>query len=168
MCQKEGTHFVVGFMFDAELQHVQLILKNRPAWQDGKLNGIGGKVNQGEDSLVAMLREFWEETGYEIDEQPVWSKFGRADGISKETGKPFCIDYYTSVGDLTKVHKVEDEEPVAIPLHALWYEPCLQNVLWLIPLAMEHTISRGKDQKGAGRPFVRVDYPYPPIQHDTH
>lgn len=165
ICQKEGTHYVVGFMFDKELHHVQLIEKNRPAWQAGRLNGVGGKVHEGEASLVAMYREFFEETGYAIEEQPEWSKFGRAEGVSKETGKPFCIDYYSSVGDLTKVSKTTDEPPVAIPLESIWFEKCLQNVLWLVPLALEHTISRGRDQKENGRPVVNIYYPQPPIQH---
>lgn len=54
--------YVLGFMFDHEEKHVLLIWKNRPKWQAGKLNGIGGKIEAGETPLQAMEREFTEET----------------------------------------------------------------------------------------------------------
>ena len=55
--------YVVGFMFDDEIENVCMIVKNRPAWQQGLLNGIGGKSHDGEEPLAAMEREFEEETG---------------------------------------------------------------------------------------------------------
>ena len=55
--------YVVGFMFDDQIQNVCLIKKNRPEWQLGKLNGVGGKVDARETPLEAMVREFREETG---------------------------------------------------------------------------------------------------------
>lgn len=54
-------NYVVGFLFEADLQRVLLRLKARPAWQRGKLNGIGGKVEEGETPLYAMRREGREE-----------------------------------------------------------------------------------------------------------
>ena len=56
-------NYVVGFMFNLDKTKVALIRKNRPEWQNGLLNGIGGKNNEGEHSLQAMVREFEEETG---------------------------------------------------------------------------------------------------------
>lgn len=46
--------YVVGFMLDQAREHVVLIEKNRPAWQAGKLNGVGGKVEPGEFPVNAM------------------------------------------------------------------------------------------------------------------
>ncbi len=62
--KKVQVEYVLGFMFSPDEKKVLLIWKNRPSWQAGKLNGIGGKVNPGETPLEAMEREFIEETGF--------------------------------------------------------------------------------------------------------
>jgi hypothetical protein len=54
--------YVLGFVFSEDSSRVLLVWKNRPAWQAGKLNGIGGKIEAGETPLQAMQREFREET----------------------------------------------------------------------------------------------------------
>lgn len=56
-------NYVVGFMFSELLYEVCVIKKNRPVWQAGRINGIGGKVEPDEYGLAAMVREFYEETG---------------------------------------------------------------------------------------------------------
>ena len=56
----------VGFAFSADRKFVALIEKQRPKWQAGKLNGIGGHVEEGEPLAVAQQREFWEETSIVI------------------------------------------------------------------------------------------------------
>jgi 8-oxo-dGTP diphosphatase len=55
--------YVVGFMFNDDKSKICLIKKNRPEWQKGLLNGIGGHIELGESSLDSMIREFYEETG---------------------------------------------------------------------------------------------------------
>lgn len=55
--------YVIGFAFTENLDEVVLIRKNRPEWQAGKLNGVGGKVEEGESFSSAIGREFEEETG---------------------------------------------------------------------------------------------------------
>ncbi len=63
MSSDNRAQYVLGFMFDNLMQNVVLIRKNKPAWQEGKLNGVGGKVEPNEGFLLAMTREFYEETG---------------------------------------------------------------------------------------------------------
>ena len=55
--------YVVGFLLNYDRTQVVLIRKNRPAWQAGHLNGVGGKIEMGETPIEAMTREFEEETG---------------------------------------------------------------------------------------------------------
>jgi len=54
---------VVGLAFSIEMTSLLLIRKQRPASQAGKLNGVGGKLEPGEEPIDAMVREFQEETG---------------------------------------------------------------------------------------------------------
>lgn len=55
--------YVVGFLFDQSCTSVVLLVKNRPTWQAGFLNGVGGKANEGEILEEAMRRESIEEVG---------------------------------------------------------------------------------------------------------
>lgn len=58
--------FVVGFAFTGiNERDLLMVKKNRPEWQAGKFNGVGGHVEEGETMLEAMAREFYEETGIE-------------------------------------------------------------------------------------------------------
>jgi 8-oxo-dGTP diphosphatase len=64
--------YCVGFMFNPEMESIILIRKNRPNWQVGKLNGVGGHISDNEAPIEAMRREFKEEAGVDIaDWKPV-------------------------------------------------------------------------------------------------
>lgn len=60
------TGYVLGFAFSHTMRSVVLIEKLKPDWQAGKLNGVGGKIEPGENAYDAMAREFFEETGWAI------------------------------------------------------------------------------------------------------
>lgn len=78
-------HYVLGFMFSPDRAQVALIRKRKPAWQAGKLNGIGGKVERTDSSPgAAMVREFEEETGVKTVRAD-WESFA----VIK--GKDFCV-----------------------------------------------------------------------------
>lgn len=53
--------YVCGFIFSKDMDLVYLIRKNKPTWQKGKLNAIGGQVEPGESFLDAVVREIKEE-----------------------------------------------------------------------------------------------------------
>lgn len=56
------TDYVLGFA-KTWTGLMVMIKKERPAWQAGLLNGVGGKIEPGETPFEAMVREFQEETG---------------------------------------------------------------------------------------------------------
>lgn len=58
--------YVLGFAFTLDKERVALIQKERPEWQKGRYNGIGGKCEPLEVPSDAMEREFMEETGVRI------------------------------------------------------------------------------------------------------
>ena len=71
--------YVVGLLFSNDCHHVILIKKNRPAWQVGLLNGVGGRIEEDETPLECMIREFKEEAGEKITE---WEEFTTiSDGV---------------------------------------------------------------------------------------
>jgi 8-oxo-dGTP pyrophosphatase MutT (NUDIX family) len=43
---------------------ILLVLKDKPEWQNGKLNLPGGKIEEGETPQMAAVRELEEESGY--------------------------------------------------------------------------------------------------------
>jgi len=62
--------YVMGFVFNKAKDRVLLIRKNKPEWQAGHWNGVGGKINvigmENEvdaSPLAAIRREVEEETG---------------------------------------------------------------------------------------------------------
>ena len=69
-----GALYVVGFMFSPAENAVLLLRKNRPTWQQGKLNGIGGRIEGDETPEQAMRRECIEEVGLDLDS---WKEFDK-------------------------------------------------------------------------------------------
>ncbi len=68
--------FCVGFLFNPDMSQVVLIRKNRPEWQAGRLNGVGGRLEDGETPLRGMQRKFKEETAWSTgtgSRLPGWS-----------------------------------------------------------------------------------------------
>lgn len=149
------TRYVVGLLFSERWYDVLLIRKNRPVWQAGKLNGIGGKIEGSETPLESMCREFREETGLEIND---WSHFMHMGG-SNDDGRGFTVDFFAAMRSLAELHKAEsttdelvDVYPTA-PLSS-WHD-VIDNLRWIVPLAIDHLSD--------GRPsFVNAEY-NPPI-----
>lgn len=70
------TKYVLGFAFTPDLQKVLLIKKNKPEWQKGKFNGLGGKIEPSDKSIEeAMRREFFEEAAI-ISPSKLWTRVG--------------------------------------------------------------------------------------------
>ena len=61
----ERKNYVIGLIFD-DKNRVLLINKLRPDWQKGYYNGIGGKVEENETFMKAMIRETKEEANLDI------------------------------------------------------------------------------------------------------
>lgn len=123
--------YVLGFMFSDDGQWVALIKKTKPQWQAGLLNGIGGKVEPGEESLDAMVREFKEETGVQthIDD---WDYFLTMSG---EDWRVYC---YRSFGDeVFEVATQEEEEVKLINMNELSEWKTISNLQWLLPMALD-------------------------------
>ncbi len=120
------TEYVVGFAFDRYQEKVKLILKDRPDWQKGKLNGIGGHIQQGETPFNAMRREFIEEGNLIIHD---WKNFAILNG------NDFVVHFFRSNVDVfDSIESMTDEKIYTACVNCL-PSNVLDNLRWLIPMA---------------------------------
>jgi len=127
---------VVGFLLDNSGERVVLIRKNRPEWQAGRLNGVGGKVEPGESLVDAMTREFEEETGVVIS----WWGRGHYAKLEWEQGVVHFFRAFAPMEILVSCETTTDEVVELHWVHQLLNPafPCGQitpNLRWLVPLA---------------------------------
>ena len=123
-------HYVVGFLFSEDYSRVVLIRKNRPEWQAGLLNGLGGKINLlDETPKLAMRREFLEEAGVIVDN---WKEFLKLEGPTS------VVFFFMATGDTTKVTTMETEvvESYDVATVKERMGACVPNLSWILPLAL--------------------------------
>lgn len=124
------TDYVLGFAMDT-VGRVALIRKFRPAWQKGKLNGIGGKIEKFDSSPeAAMIREFREEAGLTIN---AWSSFAtlRSNGHTIH-----CFRVWVDPDTLNGVKTQDETEHVSLyNVRSVRDYITVPNLAWLIPLA---------------------------------
>lgn len=138
--------FVLGFCFDIGYHNVLLIEKNRPPWQAGKLNGIGGKIEEGESPSGAMVREFQEETGG-LAGSPVFTPYGRlvGDGLPEENAEVWLFHAKIAGEFASSLHGREIGGEILHVTHRddVSRRPVVLNVSVFLPLALNH--ARGLD-----------------------
>lgn len=142
------TRYVVGLAFNATGDYVALIKKNKPAWQAGCLNGIGGKIEGRETPMDAMIREFQEEAGV-ITTRMDWRRFGQMEGPL------FVVDMFVARSDdiCGQAHTCTEETIVVIPLlHTKNFE-CVSNLEWMLWAAL--------DKNNGKPPFFKIVYDDP-------
>lgn len=125
--------YVVGFYF-ASRSVVLGIRKRRPEWQRGKLNGIGGHVEEGESFEAAMVREFEEEAGVLIRSER-WAHFCTLHGPAQVDADDFEVRFFVaSLEDEDEVPLTcTDEEVAWFPVDSL-IKHGVPNLRWLLPM----------------------------------
>ena len=121
-------------MYSEDHTEVALIHKVKPPWQKGKLNGIGGKMELGETPLVAMIREFKEETGFHTHK---WRFF------CELSGKWGAVNFFSTVGDLTQLKTMEEEEVGIYKVADIPNLNTIPNLRWLVPMGIDKDEVRG-------------------------
>ena len=118
------NRYVIGFLFNGDSSKVCLIEKNRPKWQRGRLNGVGGHIENCETPLEAMEREFQEEAGVMLE----WRQFLFVTGNNYElycfTAKNHSVRIKTMTDEKVSWHSVKNLPPNILP-----------NLAWIIPMA---------------------------------
>ncbi len=124
---------VVGFAFTADRGSVILIRKERPEWQKGKLNGVGGHIEQGEHPNKAMTREFEEETGVHVKAER-WTR------VVMMEGHDWHVTFYKcGLTNLDRHHiqTMTDEKVVEVQCDIP--KGMIQNLTWLLPLCLDES-----------------------------
>jgi 8-oxo-dGTP diphosphatase len=134
-------NYVVGFLRD-ESDSVLLVRKLKPKWQAGHLNGIGGKIEDGETAISAMIREWKEETGLDFAD---WREF------CVLRGPDYAVHFFAGVLDtlFEEAYPQLDcwnlpmndigEQLEYVSLEQIRDEKCIQNLRWLLPMAFDDT-----------------------------
>lgn len=125
--------YVLIGIFSRDLQEVLLVLKDKPDWQKGKLNLVGGKVEDGESIRSAACRELYEETGLSCDIG--WS--GTIEGID------FIVNCYSGISDEKEINQRPEETETVY-----WYSlpdvldnpNLIGNLKTIIPLMLNNEI----------------------------
>lgn len=139
-----SAKYAAGFAFDTTLSLVTLVLKDRPAWQKGRFNAVGGHVIFGEDPLSAMVREFKEETGL-TTEATDWRHYAKLVGAND--GGWECA-WFWSMLPADTLHRVKGVG--AEPIYVLTttsvtgrHIETVSNLPWLLEMALVN--ARGAD-----------------------
>jgi len=122
--------YVVGFLVNRASESVVLIVKNKPVWQKGKMNGVGGKIEEGETPHAAMSREFEEEAGMKIPEA-YWTLTVVLTGADFQLNVFIAEDF--EAGD---ARQMTDEQITTWPYRYLPELSVITNLHWLIRLSM--------------------------------
>jgi len=129
--------YVAGFLFSLDFNNVVLIRKNKPKWQEGLLNGVGGKKEEGEDPHSAMVREFQEETGLYV---PEWSFF------MEMNGDDWVVNFFWATQDNydTVESKTSERVEICEVSKIFLREDVIQNLKWLIPMCLDKNYISGE------------------------
>ena len=125
--------YAAGFLIDRDREQVVLLKKAKPAWQAGRYNAVGGKIEVGETPVEAMKREFQEEAGVEIPLSS-WEEFVFMGGPGWE-----CT-FFRAWGDPSRCKTQDPIEPIEIfqtdAVKVMTPEQAISNVPWLLGIAL--------------------------------
>lgn len=121
----------VGFVFTPDFSQVLLITKNRPPWQAGLINGLGGKCEVGESTIQCVARETFEEANLQIE--PRHWRF-----ITDITSAEWRVDFFAAVFD-GHMNQAQAQTDELIAWYLVQRLPLnvISNLRWLIPLAVD-------------------------------
>lgn len=125
--------YSIGFYHDN--RDVVLVTKNRPEWQAGLLNGVGGHIEEGETPHDCVVREFEEEAGLVI---PKWDQFLTL--VGRDSHITCYAKYEPNPAKLHAATTITDEDIAIYNMSTLNLYPHTQtvpNLKWMIPLMMQ-------------------------------
>jgi len=115
------------FVFSWDLKKVYLIRKKKPKWQEDFLNGVGGKVEEGESFAACAIRETKEEINIKMDKRYLHD-------VGVIEAKEFRVRIY-AYRTKQKPKQMEDEELKITPVKSIPNLKVIPNLRMLVPYA---------------------------------
>jgi 8-oxo-dGTP pyrophosphatase MutT (NUDIX family) len=132
--------YVLGFAFNAITSHIVLIHKQKPNWQKGKINAIGGKFEKAEIAPFAMTREFEEETGV-VTGYTDWQQFATLIFENDVMGGVAIVHCMRLFDDkVWNCKTIENEQIEIFEIKDIWDLPLVGHLHFLIPMAMDKSV----------------------------
>lgn len=141
--------YVLGLIYNLDNTIVVLQLKDKPDWQHGRYNGIGGSVEVGETRMQAMKRESKEEVGIEGEWTPKFVMRVSNDTIVTCFKANFTVEQIDAAETFAKAKTAEPLHLIYVDcLHTLKDAELLTNLRWMVPLLA--------DTKFEGAPLIAM------------
>lgn len=136
--------YCAGFVFDDFFSRVILIKKEKPVWQKGLYNAVGGKIESFDKSPAdAMARECQEEINLVIPADK-WVNFAELKGIeprrvpienNPKTNEDWSVEwFYANFSNLGEFKSNTDEKADIFNIKLL--PKTINNINWLICMAI--------------------------------
>lgn len=129
---------------DYELKPWKLLLlrksykpDHRLFWQNGLLNGIGGKVDKNETPDECMKREFLEETGLKINNWELYCITEKVNGSNEGDEVFFYKAYIDGINELPEVNDAGEKLELIDFETISMRKDLIDNLHWLIPMAFK-------------------------------
>jgi 8-oxo-dGTP diphosphatase len=135
-------NYTVGFIFNETATDVLLIRKIKPRWQEGKFNGIGGKLEEFDETpLAGMIREAREESTVKSD---AWEHVATLVLPNHD-----MVYFYALHGqELKNIYPLTDEGLHVISVKDIYnqnyyfYHEVIPNLRYLIQLALDTSLQK--------------------------
>lgn len=129
-----GMRYVLVLPVERKTGRLVMVEKTKPAWQAGRLNYPGGKLEEGETPRQAAVRELQEETGLVVASEclaPI--------AVLKRAGDFRMHVFSVDIDDADAAQTLTEEETVVVPLMdvLLGNRPSIENVGWLALMALD-------------------------------
>ncbi|MFL5579661.1 MAG: NUDIX domain-containing protein [Gemmatimonadaceae bacterium] len=140
--------YVLALLYTPDRRRVALMRRTHPAWQAGRVNALGGKLQDGETPAVAVRREVREESGADVPEA-AWEE------ILVWEDPAYSMHALRAIHAAAEsVRTMEDQEVFLAPVDALPPE-AVDNLRWLVPLALDRDVAvplrvRSRSPEGSG------------------
>lgn len=121
--------YVLGFAFTKDRSKVVLMQKKRPEAIAGLYTAPGGKIEENELGISAVVREFEEETGVIIN---YWKN------EFKITGPDYTIEVFSAFNDeILNAQSKTDEDVVVCDVNTVSTMKCTSDTKWIVPLILD-------------------------------